>query len=511
MFSLAFAADASPLTSVIDLNFILINRIFVLAVTLLFFASVFFIRRARSQEIHSRITTPIKLVMFALLLLSAELSMSDIPRYQSVLQSVQTIVVLICLAQLVSYLVIDVYLRIHTRREVPSFIRDAILLVVYLAAGIISLRLVFKIDISAIVTTTTVITATIAFAMQSTLANALSGFSIQTDRMLERQNWISIKEKNIFGEIINVGFRYTTLRNLENYLILVPNSVIMQSIVTYHGSLKTDDKPALQVDVMLGYDMPPESAKTLLLQAILDESEILHSPEPLVRLIALNDSGITYQLKFCIDDPSGRVRVQDSIYSRVWYAVNRAGYSFPFPHRQIISSEAKQPFEFSRPHIAEELRKAELFTMLDDDTITSIADHATVDVFGAGEVVVRQGDAGSSLFMVLKGTLQVAVDDVIVGSIQKDSFFGEMSLLTGEPRSATVRAFSEVWLAEVKKELLEPIFACNPVVLDRLSNILAEREERTRATRMASSNNSTTATSLRREDYLKGLKNFFRL
>jgi len=510
MISLAFAADSTPLTSVIDINFILINRIFVLAVTLLFFATVFFIRRSRSQKIDSRITTPIKLTMTGILLLYAELAMSDIPRYQSVLQSIQTIVVLICLAQLVNYLVIDVYLRIHTSREVPSLIRDAIRLVVYLAAGIISLRLVFKIDVSAIVTTTTVITATIAFAMQSTLANALSGFSIQTDNMLERQNWISIKEKNIFGEIINVGFRYTTLRNLENYLILVPNSVIMQSVITYHGNQRTEYKPALQVDVMLGYDMPPESAKALLLQAARDEPDILRNPEPLVRLMALNDSGITYQLKFCIADPSGRGHVYDSIYSRVWYAVNRAGYSFPFPHRQIISSEAKQPFEFSRQHIADELRNAELFTILDEETITSLADHATIDVFGPGEVVVRQGDAGSSLFLVLKGTLQVSVNEVTVGSIHEDSFFGEMSLLTGEPRSATVRAFTEVWLAEVTKELLEPIFACNPGVLEMLSNILAEREERTKATQTASSN-STYAASLRREDYLKRLKNFFRL
>ncbi|MBI5485618.1 MAG: mechanosensitive ion channel, partial [Deltaproteobacteria bacterium] len=200
MTSLAYSADSAPFSSLIDVNFILINRIFVLAVTLLFFTAVFFIRRARSQEIHPRVLAPVKLAIFGFLLLYAELTMSGIPSYQALLQSVQTVVVLICLAKLVNYLVIDLYLRIHTQREVPSFVRDTVRLVVYLAAGIVSLRLVFKIDVSAIVTTTTVITATIAFAMQNTLANALSGFSIQTDNLLARQNWISIKEKNIFGE-----------------------------------------------------------------------------------------------------------------------------------------------------------------------------------------------------------------------------------------------------------------------------------------------------------------------
>lgn len=509
MISTAYAADSSPFTSLIDVNFILINRIFVLAVTLLFFTAILIIRRSRSQEVHPRVLSPIKLALFGLVLLYAELAMSGIPSYQEVLKSIQTIVVLVCLAKLVNYLFIDVYLRIHTRRDPPTFIRDTVRLVVFLAAGIISLRLVFRIDLSAIVTTTTVITATIAFAMQSTLANALSGFSIQTDNLLARQNWISIKEKDIFGEIVNVGFRYTTLRILDNSLLMVPNSVIMQNVVTYHGNRDTNDKPAVQMDVMLGYDMPPETAKSLLLKVLVDETDILAEPEPLLRLVALNDSGITYQLRFWITNPADRLNVIDLVYSQIWYAVNRAGYSFPFPHRQIIHAEAKKPFVFSREHIALELRQSELFAVLDDATISSLSELAPVEVFGPGEVVVREGDDGSSLFIVLKGTLDVSVDESIVGSIHEDSFFGEMSLLTGEPRSATVRASSEVWLAEVTKDLLEPIFASNPSVLDQLSSILAEREARTRVSQ--ATGGGSAAGALRQEDYLERLKLFFRL
>jgi len=172
--SLAHAASGAPIISLIDINFILLNRIFVLAISLLFFGSLFVVRRYRGLEIDSDITSPIKLSLFGSLLLYAELAMANLPSYQALLQGIQTIVVLLCLARLVNYLIIDVYLRIHTRQEVPSFLRDFVRLVVYMAAGIISLRLVFKIDLSAIVTTTTVITATIAFAMQNTITNALS-------------------------------------------------------------------------------------------------------------------------------------------------------------------------------------------------------------------------------------------------------------------------------------------------------------------------------------------------
>jgi small-conductance mechanosensitive channel len=509
MTSLAQAASGTPVVSLIDLNFILINRIFVLVVTLLFFTVLLLLRRRRGQEINAVITAPIKLSLFGFILLYAELAMTNLPSYQALLQGVQTVVVLFCLARLVTYLTVDVYLRLHTKQEVPSFLRDSVRLVVFLAVGIISLRLVFKIDLSAIVTTTTVITATIAFAMQSTLANALSGFSIQTDQLLSRGNWISIREKNIFGEITNVGFRYTTLKNPENQMIMVPNSVIMQNIITFHGNADTEEKPALQVDVMLGYDMPPEKAKALLFRVVCDDRNVLSLPEPLVRLIALNDSGITYQLRFSIVDPSRRIAVQDSIYSQVWYAVNRAGFSFPFPHRQIINAESKQPFEFSKEHIALYLGNSGLFAMLSSEKCATLVEQAQVSVYGLDEIVVRQGESGSSLFIVLNGVLEVSIDGVSVGSICKGSFFGEMSLLTGEPRSATVRATSEVWLAEVTKETMEPILRANPAALEIISTILTERELKSLASKATQS--ETTLIATRNEDYLNRLKYFFGL
>jgi small-conductance mechanosensitive channel/CRP-like cAMP-binding protein len=444
---------------------------------------------------------------FGMLLLYCDRALSTLPSYLALLNGLQTIVVLLCLAKLLIYLIVDVYLRIHTGREVPSFLRDAVMLVVYLAVSILSLRLVFKIDLSAIAVTTTVLTAALAFALQSSLANALSGLSIQSDRLLVTGNWITIKEKNLFGEIVNVGFRYTTLCTPEMNKIIVPNSIIMQNVVVIHGNRDNAQKPAVLVDVMLGYDMPPEQAKGLLMQVLQDETEVLASPEPQVRLLALNDSSITYQLRFRIADPSRRMPVQDLIFTRAWYAVNRAGFSFPFPHRQIISGETRSPYSFSREQVAQDLKGFDLFVLLDDADIQTLASQVPVRVFGPGEVIVRQGDGGSSLFVVLKGELEVLIDGASVGRIPQDSFFGEMSLLTGAPRSATVRAANEVWLAEVTKELMEPLLHAHPSIMDNLSSILVEREQRTKES--VSGNSAPRGVTTRQEYYLKRLKQFF--
>jgi CRP-like cAMP-binding protein len=101
------------------------------------------------------------------------------------------------------------------------------------------------------------------------------------------------------------------------------------------------------------------------------------------------------------------------------------------------------------------------------------------------------------------------VDGSTVGGIRQESFFGEMSLLTGEPRRATVRASREVWLAEVTKELMEPLLRANPAVMEILGTLLADRERRTRES--AGGSKVQAADGPRREDYLARLKQFFGL
>jgi CRP-like cAMP-binding protein len=106
-----------------------------------------------------------------------------------------------------------------------------------------------------------------------------------------------------------------------------------------------------------------------------------------------------------------------------------------------------------------------------------LAGKVRVKVFGAGEVVVRQGDGGDSLFLVKHGSVNVYVDDAPAGTLGEGEIFGEMSLLTGEKRKATVAAAQETWLVEISKEDIEPLIKEDPSILDRLSMILARREE----------------------------------
>jgi small-conductance mechanosensitive channel/CRP-like cAMP-binding protein len=510
---LCLAAAAAPginLPSLEDLNFIFLNNFFILVTVFIFFAGVLLFYRFKKQTIPpERVKTTLKFALFGFFLLFLDFGLKDVPHYGAILTALGGLVVLFCLANLVIFLIVDVYLYVHVGKKAPSFVRELISLAVYLSFAIVSLRLIFRIEISSIITTTTVLTAAIAFAMQNTLGNILAGFAIQSDRLLRLKTWVGLEEKGVFGQIHNIGFRYTTLRSLDNNYVLVPNSTLIQNTVTSFGSREDDNKVAVILTVSLGYDLPPEKAKGLLLRVLTDETGILANPAPLVRLRSFADSSIDYQLKFFLDDYSNRDTMTDRVFSRTWYAVTRAGYSFPFPHRQVIATRAAEPFDFSAEIVVAGMRRVELLSVLDETELADLAEKTRIRVYGPGEIVVRQNEEGHSLFIVLKGSLHALVNEIRVGEILEGSFFGEMSLLTGEARKATVVADSETTLAELSREVIEPFIRRKPEIMDSLSSILARRElinetslrEMERA--IAEVNKSA--------EYLQRLKRFFKL
>ncbi len=502
-------AMQQEILSLVDLNFFLVNKLLVLVAVFLFFITVTIVRRIQGKQLSNLAPTALKLSVIGLVLLYFEATLTGYPNYSLILTRIQSVIVLICLAKLLIYILVDMVLSLRRHGDVPMLLRDAIRLIVYLLAGIASLRLVFQIDISAIITTTTVLTAAIAFAMQTTLSNAFYGFTVQIDPLMTRGNWISVPEKNLFGEIVNVGFRYITLRTLDNNQVLVPNTVAVQSVIVTHGSSKENaqQRSALTLNIGLPYELPPEQAKKILMGVMQDESLLLAEPAPLIRLQSMNDSSIIYQLRFWLVDPAERNHAISELQTKVWYAVNRAGWSFPFPHRQILTGTPKESFPNQKERIISGLRQSHLFDLLTPDELRHCADCALLRVFAPGEVVVKQGDEGSSLFFVLNGKLIVYIDETEVATLKIGRMFGEASLLSGEPRTATVRAATEAILAELPKSAIAELLNTNEKLLESLAEALTRHSENNR--KQLESINEKSSDTRSNIDYLKRLRDFF--
>jgi small-conductance mechanosensitive channel/CRP-like cAMP-binding protein len=456
-------------------KFLLSNEILLLLVPLAFFLLVAVVRAATGKDLSmSKVWLTIKAALFGIFLASVVGPFKVPVEYTPYILEIHGLIMLFCWANLVAYLLVDAYLHHRMKRSVPSFLRDLFLLGVYLFFGGTALRVIFDINMASILTTTTVLTAALAFAMQTSLANIVSGFQIQADESFRRGTWVWIKEKDVTGEIVNVGFRYSTVRTLDDHLVHIPNNFMTQNVVHSIGS-RPGGPPPVNLKILLDYAFPPERAKAILLDALRDEPGILSEPAPWVKVDGFMDSGIHYNLRFYLEEYATLLDARDRVLRRVWYAVTREGKTFPYPHREIVRKEPVPPFRMDAGAIRGALRGIELLSPLGEEDLDVLLPHVRLRVYGRGETVVRQGEEGDSLFINLSGNLDVFVDGQTVGSLSGGDFFGEMSLLTGEKRRATVTAVDEVRLIEISKDALGPIIRSHPSVLEGLSSALADR------------------------------------
>jgi small-conductance mechanosensitive channel/CRP-like cAMP-binding protein len=489
---------------------IVYEKIIVLSAVLIFFLAIHAVHSLTPRKPPtSKVRATIKLAVLGFILLLAEKWFEYHPEIATYVGNVQMLIVMLCGANLAAYLLVDVYLHYRMKRNVPTFIREAFLLLVYVTFSMLSLRVVFHIEVSSILTTTTVLTAAVAFAMQTTIANVISGVYIQGDTNLQGGTWVAVKEKDVVGRIVNVGFRYTTLMTLDNQKVMIPNSYLMQNIVHTLGNAEAGERSAVNLRVSLGFDLPPEKAIYLMGKVLLEEGRIARSPAPLVTVHNFLESGIEYNLKYHLEEYSDNLPTRGHVLRRIWYAVHREGHSFPFPQRELIQGVARRPFPGEGEYLRTILKNTELLSFLTDEEIEDLCGRVRIKVFGGGETVFRQGEKGDSLCVVRSGRLNALIDGTAVGVLGQGEIFGEMSLLTGEARKATIVADTETHLVEIAKEDVEPILRNDPELLEKLSAILAGREEKNRE--LSRSREQARTVDDRKEAFLGKLKAFFNI
>jgi CRP-like cAMP-binding protein len=230
------------------------------------------------------------------------------------------------------------------------------------------------------------------------------------------------------------------------------------------------------------------------------------------------DSAIVYQIKFTMNTHAGYYEVRDAIYTNAWYEFRRRKITIPFPQR-ILHLERKP-----RSHAHEMrgrahgiLRQEPLFSCLSDEQLTELLTNSDANHFGRGETVIEEGTDGDSMFILLHGTAQVSVSKngalVRVGVLRQGDCFGEMSLLTGEPRTATVRAENDCEVLEISKPVMADLLRGAPECLTALSGLLAHRKMETEG-KLKEAQPPEEEAKIEREytaTFMKRLRSFFEL
>lgn len=325
-----------------------------------------------------------------------------------------------------------------------------------------------------LLTTSAVSAVVIGFALQDTLGNAFAGLAIQSEKPFHVGHWVRVGDFE--GRVAEVTWRATKLRTKSGNFVVVPNNIVSKEAITNYSEPAAMTR--VEVEVGASYLSPPNLVKAAIHEAIANAPRALKTPAPDVVLGAFDSSAITYRARFWIEDYERDEAARDQVRTAIYYAFDRHGIEIPWPIQVQYEREWKEP---AAEEVVQErdrlLAGIDLFAALAEDQRRAIASAMTRRTYGDGEAIVRQGDAGRSMFVVASGRVVVVLEPERreVATIERGGYFGEMSLLTGEPRTATVLARGDSSVLEVDAEVFRSLGAVNPQALEQVGVAAATR------------------------------------
>jgi small-conductance mechanosensitive channel/CRP-like cAMP-binding protein len=407
------------------------------------------------------------------------------------------------------------------RLRIPRILRDLLLALAYIVAGIAILSR--EVDLSGIIATSAVLTAVIGLSFQDTLGNMMSGMALQMEHAIGVGDWIKIDGQE--GMVKEIRWRHTAIETRNWDTIVIPNSALMKSQVTVLGRRAGHPRQHRQwVYFNVDFRYPPTDVIDIVQTALRAEPipNIASDPQPNCVVMDFKESYCSYAVRYwlmdlAVDDPTNSV-----VRTRIYFALRRANISLSIPAHSIYVTEKDQTRRERKAARAveqrvETLKQVELFRTLTDEERESLAARLRVAPFAPGEVLTRQGAEAHWLYILTRGEaeVRVALDGNLserVATLHEGDFFGEMGMMTGEPRSATVLALSEVECYRVDREAFQDILLRRPEIAEDISHVLGRRRGELDAAREGLNEEARLARMRQHQgDLLRRIRGFFRL
>jgi small-conductance mechanosensitive channel/CRP-like cAMP-binding protein len=461
-------------------------------------------------------------IIFAVLTLVARYAEVHLPPGGSpmlVARSLGMLFMLLAFGRLFALGVIEWLVVVRLRRHPPKILRDIFEGLLLIAAVLVVLRSA-GMDPTSLLTTSAVLTAIIGLSMQDTLGNLFAGLSLQAERPFEVGDWIRYDPVQKTGRVIEISWRATKLRTQELEDIVIPNGQLARSAIINISKPSTLMRRSVYVTVP--HDVPTHRVHNAIMDTILSVQGVMPEPLPTVVTHAFHPHGVEHWVRYFITELEHRDMIDGRVRDRVWYALARAGVPLARSAHSVVLSHDTPEARTSAAEAAlgdrlRAVRGVELFRDLPDSALETLARSGRAAVYEPGEVVVRQGARDDELYLCVRGALSVthtpsgSTETREIAKLGPGGVFGELSLMTGAPRTATVSTIESCELLVIDKAAVAAVLATEPALAERLSARLAERQAALEALAVVEPASSRESMEDRKGQLLTRIRDFFSL
>ena len=398
--------------------------------------------------------------------------------------------------------------------QTSSLLRNVFSITLYLVGFFVIFKSQYpSVDLAALFTTSAILGVILGLALQDTLGNLFAGLSLQADQPFQVGDVVTIPNKGA-GVIENITWRGVKIRTFQNKLLIISNSILGKE------SIEVAPRDNLNARIVpfstLSTDSPSRTIHVVR-EAVREAENVSAKLKPVVRIKDFTDHGIDWEIKYWLEDYTKYNDTDALIRQRIWYAFLRENINFA-AQSQTIYLKRRQPPKVKKEDetykVFERLSAIEIFEPLSDEETMQLARQTARRVFAPSEVIIRAGDAGETMFVINRGSVKIQLPgadgngrSTTLATLHEGRFFGEMALLTGEPRTATVIAVEESEVFEIGHDAVKSLFEINPYLAESLSEAIAER----RALLEASAETKHEMKEQHRAGVFAGIKRFFGL
>lgn len=360
----------------------------------------------------------------------------------------------------------------------------------------------------------------LAFGLQGLASDLAGGVTLLIEQPVKVGDFIEVEEWT--GTVEKIDIRSTIIRTIKGQAIVIPNTIITSRNVV-NWSYQTSEC-CTEIAVRMPRSSDPLFITEILLTTARKEPRVLSSPAPKVYLKGIEDDALNFELLVWINKPNEIESIKSSLYFLVELELQAQGLQNQHntsdrPNLNINSlatlSSLMQQFQVTENNysaakeayngslnlavaknisvetngsiskhpttstLSELLRKVCYFEQLNDIELRQIIEEGYRKSLEADEIVCRENDPGDSFYIILSGSVEVFVESIgkQVAIRQAGEFIGEMSLLMGTPRTATLRTLEKTTLFVVDRGNLQNLLKKHQGLADTISEELSKRQE----------------------------------
>jgi small-conductance mechanosensitive channel/CRP-like cAMP-binding protein len=407
-------------------------------------------------------------------------------RVLSALGVLMVIAVAVLIDRLIRVFYWNGYLRRKRKRETPALIEDLLTIALVVLGASIGLFFEAGVSFTGLMTASGATAIVLGIALQAVISDVFSGLSLNFDGSYAIGDWLTVYsgefKEPVYGQVQGITWRSTFLILADGQRVIMPNHVMTSNPVMNHS--RPPGPKRLFVELAVDSRFPSERAMSILLAEAyrtVRQKPLSHAFDPDVLIDRIDKDAAYLRVRFYADPDLVNPMVARSFMA---VALHRTAlhHKLGRPVLEVEMTPAPENFDFSEEIARDALGHVQILgDVLDEQQLETLFSSCKVRTLPGHTTFIRQGEAGTSMFVILEGAARVSVnvhdgESREVAVLTAGDIVGEMSLMTGAPRTATVMSLTSLRVLEVTKQSIEALLSGSPGLLERFGHVLAARQ-----------------------------------